>query len=141
MRKFVAPGLLLALAVLLAPQGQAATRCIHFTNFCDTINVNNINVHGITGQLVYGGWDWQCVNDWTTTSIAGRVQGGFVTLVSAPAGFPYEALFTFQVSNHLFDLYGTTSSSALALQTNQPWTVDNGPCPAPNKNLLSLMGQ
>lgn len=55
------------------------------------------------------------MNDWTTTSIAGRVQGGVVTLVSAPNGFSYEALFTLKVSDHLFDLYGVTSSSVVAL--------------------------
>jgi len=144
MKKFALCMLVLALAVAVVPQSQAS-QCVHFTNFCDTINVNIANVGGNQGKIIYGAWDWVCLGDWTTSSVWGKVEGTApisTRPVYAGVPFSYTAGFTFKQSGHTFDLYGTTYNAQFAFQLASPWTLSNGACPArPNKNLPSLLGR
>jgi len=133
MKKFTVCCLALALAFMFVPQSQAATYCIHLTNFCDTLNLTTLNVGGVQGTLVYGAWDWECVGDYTGSSIIGKT-GSIVTVATRPVyegtpyAFAYSADFTLKVAGKTLDLYGTNATSAFAFQTAQPFTFNSGSC-------------
>ena len=109
------------------PQSQAATRCMHFKNFCDTI------VFAVSGTLAYGDWDWQCQGDWTTSFIMGNAKAGqeLATRPSVNTYYlaPYSMQFQFKAGN-LFDLYGTTGTGhgVFTARSNEPFTLSNGSC-------------
>lgn len=121
--------LVLALAMAVVPQVKAS-QCIHFTNFCDTIVINQ------SGVLLYGNWDWLCNSNWTDTQVAGRLSGGHAAIAGRPYSAmysylsPYTALFDFKVNTKLFDLYETDGTTLPSLQSSQPWTVTSGVCRA-----------
>jgi hypothetical protein len=135
MKKFAICLFVLTLAVALVPQSQATTKCIHFTNFCDTINATTASVGGVMGTAAYGGWDWLCTGNWTDASIIGNASNPARLGTRADSAVydylsPYSFAFTFNIGSHLFDLYGTNASSLLVFQTNQPFTIANGACGA-----------
>ncbi|MGH9498738.1 MAG: hypothetical protein ACRD3L_06305 [Terriglobales bacterium] len=135
MKKFALCLSVLALAVALVPQSQAATKCIHFTNFCDSLSLNTASVGGVMGTAAYGGWDWLCTGNWSDASIIGNATSP-ARLGTRPYSVAYAYLdaytfaFTFNAGSHLFDLYGTNASSLLTFPTAQPWTITNGACGA-----------
>ena len=137
MRKLTLCCIVLALAVAMAPSSQAAVRCIHFTNFCDSIQVNNtVTETTFPGSKAnYGGWDWECLGDWTSASIIGNsatkslmatrvVYSGTIYAYAYTSGFG----FVFKKTGSFFNLEDTNGSSMFALQTNQPWTLTSGAC-------------
>jgi hypothetical protein len=134
MKKFTVCCLALALAFMFVPQSQAATYCIHLTNFCDTLNLTTLQVGGDQKTLIYGAWDWECVGDYTGSSIIGGPPGGTNTVATRPVyegtpyAFAYSAAFTLKINGHTTDLYGTNATSAFAFQTAQPFTVNTGSC-------------
>ncbi len=117
--------IVLTLAVSFVPATWAATQCVHFTNFCDTLQVQTAN--GAGGTFVYGGWDWLCVGDYSTV-ISGIARGGHVVLGSGSS--TYQHSFDLSTSSKLFNLYATDGTSEIVSQTNQPWTVTSGACRA-----------
>lgn len=138
MKKFALGCLVLALAVMIVPQSFAAQKCIHFTNFCDSISLNTATVGGVMGTAGYGGWDWLCTGNWTDASVLGNATNNArigTRAYSAVYAYlsPYTFQFTFNLANG-FDLYGTNGSSLFAFQTNQPFTLSGGACRTPAKN-------
>ena len=113
---------------------KTASRCLHFTNFCDTITLNN------SDNLLYGNWDWQCTGDYTTTSIIGNTappaqlttRPGYP---GSPYGYPfgYTTQFSFRIGK-LFDLYETSGvqGGVFKVRNQQPYTVSNGACSGRN---------
>jgi len=131
MKRRIVCCIVLTLAVTLVPQGQAATQCVHFTNFCDSLQVQTAS--GTSGTVVYGGWDWLCTMTYTDAQIAGIARGGHAVLTSRPTSpylSAYTFIFDFNLHTNLFDLYATDGNSRILLQTNQPWTANNGACRA-----------
>ena len=138
MKKFALCCLVLALAVMMVPQSFGATKCIHFSNFCDSISLQTATVGGIQGTAGYGGWDWLCTGNWSDASVIGTATNN-ARIGTRPysAVYAYLAAYSFQFTFNLsqgFDLYGTNGSSLLAFQTNQPFTLTNGACRTPAKN-------
>lgn len=118
----------LVFAILLPPTSAAAPRCLHFTNFCDTI------LFDTAGPLILGNWDWECLDDYKASSILGQT-GARAELTSRPYD-PYEATlesyvyeFSFEAGN-VFSFYGTegVENTLVVFQTDQPYTVTNGQC-------------
>jgi len=140
MKKFALCCLVLALAVMVVPQSQAASYCISLTNFCDTINLTSANVGGIQGVELYGAWDWECLGDYSSASIAGTPPSGKTYLATRPVysgtpyAFAYTAMFSLKKSGGAFDLYGNTAASLFAFQLDQPWSFSNGACRAHRNN-------
>jgi len=112
------------------PVKDTPNRCLHFTNFCDTITLGN------SGNLLYGNWDWQCIGDYTTSSIIGNTAppAQLTTRPGYPSsGYPYAYAYTAQFSfrpEKLFDLYMTSgvSGGVFQVRSQQPYTVSNGAC-------------
>jgi len=137
MKKLTLVCMVLSLAIALAPSSQAAVRCIHFTNFCDSIQVNN-TVSEPTfpgGKANYGGWDWECSGDWNSSSIIGNsaqksLMATRVIYTGTDYAFAYSSAFgfDFKKSGSLFNLEDTDGVSMFLIQTNQPWTLTNGAC-------------
>jgi len=144
MKKLALCCTILALAVAMIPSSQAAVRCIHLTNFCDTILVNNTVTETTFpgGKANYGGWDWECLGDWTSASIIGNSAAKSL-MATRPvySGTDYAFAYTtgfglvYKKSGPIFNLEGTTGTSMFALQTSQPWTLTNGACRADDVNL------
>jgi hypothetical protein len=143
MKKFAICCLALVAVAVMAPSAQAATKCIHFTNFCDGFQVNQTFVGGIQVNEWSGLWDWLCV-----FNNSGTLQAGSVNKIGTQPAYPYypnigttngfAANFSFKPLTHLFDLYGTFDGvNTFAFQTSQPWTKTNGACSplAGQKNL------
>jgi hypothetical protein len=122
----------LVLAVLLPPMSEAAPRCMHLTNFCDTI------LFDTSGPLIFGNWDWECQADYKTSSIIGQTRVG-PELSTRPYDYEqylwhYAFEFSFKPGK-LFDLHGTAGvveflGGLITFQTDQPYAVTNGPCVA-----------
>jgi hypothetical protein len=109
----------------LTPKTQSA-RCLHFTNFCDTV------VFDASGTLQFGDWDWQCTGDWTQSSILGQTipRPELATRPGPTYGFmfPYSVQFSFKPGN-LFDLYETDGvGGVFAARQNEPYVITNGAC-------------
>lgn len=134
MKKFALCLMVLALAVAIVPQSQAATRCIHFTNFCDSIQVQTASEPSYPGgKINWGGWDWLCTGNWTDANMIGNSAPKSLMATrpnSAVYSYlsPYTFGFGFVASGHLFNLLATDSVSVLTFQTSQPWTLTNGAC-------------
>jgi len=126
---------------LLRSQAKVASksvpnRCVHFSNFCDTINLAN------SGAILYGDWDWQCIGDYQTSNIIGNAapppqlttRPGYPP-PPYPYWFAYSAQFSFK-PNNLFDLYLTSGvSNGLSLvRRNQPYNISQGACNADDLN-------
>lgn len=130
MVKTIFSTLLLAVALIVVPQSYASTKCVHFTNFCDSLQLTTSN--SASGVLAFGGWDWLCTGDYTDAQVMGIARSGHAILSSRPesSGYfsPYTFTFDFDLANHLFDLYETDGTGVLQLQTNQPWTGTSGNC-------------
>lgn len=132
MKKFAICCMALFVAAMLVPSAQAATKCYHFTNFCDQIQINQVAVGGIQKQEVVGLWDWLCFGSGGTL-ISGSV-GKLGTQPTYPyvggLGYGFNANFTFANATKLFDLYATfDGATAFVFQTNQPFTLTKGACP------------
>ena len=122
----------LLIVVCFVPLGHAGSQgyCMHLTNFCDTLELQK------SGELAYGGWDWQCEFDWTSTPLLGNLIGDR-ELAARPAGDggdrdvlgAYSAEFYFR-SGNVFDLYGTggIQTGVFSFQTGQPYTMTRGEC-------------
>ena len=109
-------------------QSKAATRCMHFKNFCDTI------VFSLSGGLAYGDWDWECLGDWTTSYIMGNATAG-QELATRPkvSGYPYLSFYSMQFSfksGQLFDLYQTAGvdQGVSKTRSDEPFTITSGAC-------------
>jgi len=142
MKKLVLSCLVLAMALILVPQSQSATAyCISLTNFCDQISLTSNDVGGIQGVLLAGAWDWECLGDFTTTTIAGTPPAGRTYLATRPVysgtnyAFAYTTMFSLKKSGSGFDLYGVGSDSILAFQLDQGWSYSSGPCRQRRSNL------
>ena len=141
MKKFALCCLVLALAVMVVPQSQAATYCITLTSFCDQIQLTSQSVGGVQKTILYGAWDWECTGDLTDASIAGDPPGATTYLGTRPIyvgtdyAFAYTAEWSLKKSGFLFDLYGVTASSAIPFQLGQGWVLNNGACRAHRSNL------
>jgi len=118
--------LLLGLTVAFtSPSSQAAPRCMHLTNFCDTLEFDT------AGSLAYGAWDWLCWGDWTTTTMLGNAKKS----PDLASHMVYEMWFTPDYateflfrSGKLFDLWGTNGQDLYSFQSDQPFTITNGSC-------------
>ena len=151
MKKFVLYCAVLALAAIFVPQSQAAPRCIHLTNFCDSISVDTANdPYFPGGKVLFGGWDWECVGDWHSSSVIGNSASRSVVAtrpveVGGGTPFAYSMAFGFNYPNpnRLFDLLATDSFMVFAIQLNQPWTLTNGACAADDvdRSKPSMMGR
>lgn len=142
MKKLAIYCLVLAMAVVFVPASQAAQYCLSFTNFCDSVQIDFANVGGITGNLSWGDWDWEC--GFGTTSTIGQLALPKLTeatrAVDAGSGYPsaYSTLFVFKGNKQggNFDLSftcGLDCGFTGFFQTNQPYTVTPGTCGlAPN---------
>jgi len=145
MKKFVLCCIVLALAVMVVPQSQAAEYCISLTNFCDHIQLFSAAVGGVQNTILYGAWDWECAGDFTTTSIAGEKLGSNVYLHTRPVytgtdyAFAYTVEFSMNIPKKLFDLYGVTATSAIPFQLSQGWSFASGACRAQRNNLPATM--
>jgi hypothetical protein len=133
MKKFAICAALVLAVMLSVPSAQAATKCYHFTNFCDGLQVTSIHVGGIQANEYVGLWDWICLGNGTGTLISGGAGPKIGTQPLYPysggTGYGFNANFTFKASTHLFDLYATfDGQTTTAFQTNQPYTTTNGPC-------------
>lgn len=135
MKKVAICAMVLALAVAIVPQSNA-TSCVHFTNFCDSIQANISVVGGISGKMAYGGWDFLCTGNWTDASVIGN-SATLSRIGTRPYSVTYAYLdaysfqFAFQAHTQLFDLYGTNGGTTItAFQTNQPWSIGSGTCRA-----------
>lgn len=109
-----------------APRKSVATRCLHFTNYCDTIVLASV------GPLLYGNWDFQCIGDWSSASILGDKKL-LPELSTRPVSPDYLSPYTVQFSlkpGNLFDLYETTGlhMGVFAARKDQPYTLTNGSC-------------
>lgn len=130
---------LLAAVVVVVPPGQGKTRCLHLTNFCDTITFQD------AGPLWQGNWDFMCIGDWTTTSVLGNASANTLSnikdrreLSSRPysnfepylSDYVYQFSFRSFKSGQLFDLHGSSgiSRGIAVFQQNQPFTISNGAC-------------
>jgi hypothetical protein len=129
MTKIVSLCLLLQVAVVLSQpaQCQAATRCMHMTNFCDSI------MFQISGTFVYGGWDAFCEGDWKRSSILGKWKTAPELGTHPVYPFSYYFVYSMQFSfkpGKLFDLYGTSgiANGVFAFDSNQPYTITDGAC-------------
>jgi hypothetical protein len=133
---------ILALAMVLV--GGANTRanavCIHFTNFCDQIQVKADSYGNI-----YGVWGWLC-DSVTLTNILGLKRP--LTATTRPVfstGFAYYYTFEFvfnSPSPGYFNLYGTDGNVSFVQQSNQPWTKTSGNCSfATPRTKPSLLGK
>jgi len=119
----------LLIAVFLVPLSHATQNyCIHLTNFCDTLWLQESNDHA------YGGWDWECDRDWTSAVLLGNMTGkrALAGRPSADGGnilVPYSAEFYFR-SGNVFDLFGTggIQTGIIQFQFGQPYTITNGAC-------------
>jgi len=140
MKKFALCCLVLALAVMVVPQSQAASYCVSLTNFCDTINLTSANVGGVQGIELYGAWDWECLGDYSTASIAGTAPAAKTYLATRPVysgtpyAFAYTAMFSLKASGKVFDLYGNTATSLFAFQLGQGYNYTSGACRAHRTN-------
>jgi len=153
MKKLAICALVLGLAAFAVPKSHAAQQCIHFTNFCDSIEIEQQTVNGEFGIVYWGDWDWECTGDPNDTNIIGTNKAPALAQkkfalgtrpVDSSSGtdipFAYSAMFVFNKVDHLFDLYGTLGDtdegggSAIPFQLAQPWTVTKGSCgyAAPN---------
>jgi hypothetical protein len=133
MKKFAICAVAVIVAAMFVPGAQAATKCYHLTNFCDGVQATQTHVAGIQVNEVAGLWDWACVfNGSGSLTSGGPNKFGSAPYYPYSAGAPnygFAANFTFKVSTHLFDLYGTFDGvTATAFQTNQPFTTTNGAC-------------
>lgn len=120
---------ILAFAILLTPQSQGATHCHHLSNFCDTILLDTVS------NSVYGNWDWECIGDWTNTSIMGNIKTGAPELAARvyDPEFSYLAFYVSQFSfrsGKIFDLYSSSGidGGILTETVNEPYTVTEGAC-------------
>jgi hypothetical protein len=113
--------------------------CIHFTNFCDQIQVAPDSYGNI-----YGVWGWLC-DSVTLTNILGRKKP--LMLTTRPvfsSGFAYYYTFEFlfnQPSPGYFNMYGTDGSVSFPVQLTQPWTKTSGACTFAGANKASLVGK
>jgi hypothetical protein len=137
MKKFAICCLALVAVATFVPSAQAATKCIHLTNFCDQIQYNQIGQLGGAQKTEWVGlWDWVC-----TFANDGTLISGSVKKIATHPVYPYHATypyaffananFTFATINlqKVFDLYGTfDGATTFAFQTLQPYSVTNGPC-------------
>jgi hypothetical protein len=131
MKKFAICCLALALAALFVPAAQAApsaTKCIHFTNFCDGFQRTQSHVGGVQVNEWVGLWDYVCAGNGT-----GSIMSGSVNKIGTHPTYPFDggfaANFSFAPGTHLFDLYATFDGiNVTVFQTAQPWTQTNGPC-------------
>jgi hypothetical protein len=103
-----------------------ATRCLHFTNYCDTI------VFTADGRLLYGNWDFQCIGDWASASIIGdTAEPELTTRAVMPYAYisPYTSRFSFKPGK-LFDLYETAGvgMGVFVARHNEPYTLTDGAC-------------
>lgn len=119
---------MLALGMMMLSVGATPAHaiCIHFTNFCDSIQAAGDTNE--PGEL-YGEWDWVCVG--VGTSIYGS-NSKKITLATRPVYGTYTSVYTFGFvftkSSKLFDLAATTGTSTLLFQQGQPWTNTGGSC-------------
>jgi len=134
MKKLILSCLVLAMAVILVPQSQGATAyCISLTNFCDQISLTSNNVGGVQGVLLAGAWDWECLGDFSSSTIAGTPPAAKTYLATRPVysgtnyAFAYTAMFSLKKSGSVFDLYGV-GFSVLPFQVDQGWSFSNGAC-------------
>jgi len=123
-----------SLSSLLAKSGphqaQAQTnRCMHFTNFCDTIEF------AVSGDLLYGDWDWLCTGDYASNMLIGNLGAG-PEMTGRPGygdtqPYPYSTEFSFKPGK-VFDLYLTQGvpSGVMVGRKNQPYTITAGSCSA-----------
>ena len=121
--------ILFQLVLLIAsfgPGAQCQERCLHFTNYCDSVSFERI------GELANGGWDWTCSGDWLSASIIGNTKG-LKELATRPAysiGFyilAYTVHFTFK-SRYLYDAYASDGREIFSLGSSQPYDIINNTC-------------
>ena len=136
MKKFALCCLVLALAVMVVPQSQAATYCVSLSSFCDTFNLTSANVGGIQGVLLYGAWDWECLGDYSSASIVGTPPAGKTYLATRPVysgtdyAFAYTAMWSLKAAGSVADLYGATATSEFPFQLSTGWSYSSGACRA-----------
>jgi hypothetical protein len=119
-----------------------ATKCIHLTNFCDSIQVN-IDSYG----NAYGNWGWLC-DGVTLANILGRKGPIHIqNLATRPvfsSGFAYYYTFQFdfnQPGAGYFNMYATDGNTSFPQQLDQPFDTTNGSCSfAANKGKRSSVG-
>ena len=133
MKKFAICCAILVVAAMMVPGAQAATKCYHFTNFCDVVQVSQYHVGGIQGNEVVGLWDWLCFGAGDGTEVVGG-PNKFGTQPVYPyhggsAIYGFASNFTFKPLVAAFDLYATFDGmTTVAFQTNQPFTTTAGAC-------------
>jgi hypothetical protein len=108
---------------------EAGPYCIHFTNFCDQIQVNT----NPTSGNFFGFWDWSCDCEFDFTPGIGRMmarEGGAATptFTATPVTFIQAVEFVFHPGTHTFDQWWTDGRSDVLGASNQPWTATPGPC-------------
>lgn len=130
--------LVLTLAAIAVPRGQAGQRCIRFPNFCDSIEFDDVDFGGQYGFVTWGAWDWQCKGTRGESNIIGR--GGSQLIfgtrpVSKATRLPsdYSFMFVLTRDNRLFDLYKTLGDTddgggIFQVRVNQAWTLKQGSC-------------
>lgn len=107
--------------------GPEVDRCLHFTNFCDTI------IFASSGGFAYGNWDWSCTKDWVYTPIIGNAKAGRELATRPGSSYGYTSPYSTQFSpkpGNLFDLYLTTGAGGRLFtgRRNEPYTITDGAC-------------
>lgn len=114
------------LALAVSDSHAQQKRCMHFTNFCDSITLQE------SGDIAYGGWNWQCYGDWTSVNIIGSRKNS-PELATRPLDDEYPSPYTMQFSfkpGRLFDLYESygIGRDILTYRANEPYTITGGAC-------------
>ena len=127
-----------AAGATFAPNG--GPWCVILTNFCDTLQISTD-----ASANNYGGWDWVCTGDHTTTSVLGQNAPPATTgtrPVYAGVPFAYTANFIWHVGPMTFDLWGTNGAATFTFQQNQPFSFTPGTClSGASRSLPSTLGR
>lgn len=117
--------LVLALALTASDSYAQQQRCMHFTDYCDSITLQK------SGDLAYGGWDFQCGGDWYSISIIGNMKSP-AELATHPLDDTFPSSYTVQFSFHAPDLFQLNASSGIGHDINTfeggSYSVTDGAC-------------
>src|ERR1051326_6387539 len=124
-RKTIKLVILSAVALTVSDSHAQQKRCRQFTNFCDSITLQR------SGDLAYGGWDFQCGGDWVSVNIIGNIRSP-AELATRPLDDTFPSTYTLQFSFNPPDLFQLNASYGIGHNIvtfeEGSYTITDGAC-------------